>query len=47
MILKNSLFKTHTEALKNQSNVKLNMNPLTVRALHSADIPIFKASFSR
>ena len=39
--------QAYTDAIRNQSDVQVKLNSLTVRPQHSPEIPIFKASFSR
>ena len=46
LVLKTN-FKAYSDAIRNQSDVQVKLNALTVRPQHSPEIPIFKASFSR
>ena len=41
------LLQRYTAAVRSQCHAEYKINPLTVRPLHSRDIPIFKASFAR
>ena len=40
-------FQRYTAAVRSQCHAEYKINPLTVRPLHSREIPIFKASFAR